>query len=776
MGARQMADRLRFRVAGMDCASCAEVIRTGVARLPGVSDISISTTAETLTLSVADPSGAGQVDRVVRELGYVPALLAGPKASAGAHRPGRGPAGATGKAEHDHAGHDHDHAGHDHAGHDHDHAGHDHAGHDHDHAGHAHAHAGNAADGGDDHGAPLEGPWWLSRKGQVAIASGGLIAAGFAAGFLAPIAGYALSLAGGVVAGIPVALHAFRALRHGSFFTIQMLMVVAAVGAVAIGAAEEAAIVLFLFAVGELLEGIAAGRARAGIRSLASIAPKSAQLETPDGTVETPIDRIAVGDVVVVRAGDRVPADGRVLSGTSSVDEAALTGESIPKVKTAGDAILAGSINQEATLRVAVEKPATETLISRVVRMVEEATESKAPSERFIDRFSRYYMPAICILALAVVLIPPLFFAQAWDTWVYRGLTLLLIGCPCALVISTPAAIASALAAGARQGILVKGGATMEAIGRVKSIAFDKTGTLTAGKPAVCDVRPLGTVTADEILRLAAAAAENSSHPLSVATLAHARSRGLPVTPASSSEALPGKGVTAVVGGRRVLVGAAGRLELDAATVAASGALEREGKSVSAVVVDGVAVGLLAFRDEPRADAREALDDIRSLGLRTVMLTGDNRASGEAIGRALGLDTRSELLTEAKVAAIRELAAHGGVAKVGDGINDAPALAAATVGIAMGSGTDVALEAGDAAILRNRLTDIAALIRLSRQTMAVVTQNVAIALGLKAVFLVTTVAGFTGLWIAVLADTGATVVVTANALRLLRTATPNPPA
>jgi Cd2+/Zn2+-exporting ATPase len=490
-------------------------------------------------------------------------------------------------------------------------------------------------------------------------------------------------------------------------------------------------------------------------------------VETPNGIREMPIDQIGVGSIVVVRAGDRVPADGVVASGTSSLDESALTGESMPRARSAGDAVLAGSINQEATLRVRVEKPATDTLIARVVKLVEEAAESKAPSERFIDRFSRTYMPAICLLALAVAILPPLVAGQPWDTWIYRGLTLLLIGCPCALVISTPAAIASALAAGARRGLLVKGGAVMEQIGKVQHIAFDKTGTLTEGRPKVTDVRTLGGSSENDVLGLAAAIGSESSHPLSVAIAAHARDAGVAVPPASGSEALPGKGIQGTVDGKAVVLGAPARLGLDAATVTASGKLEADGKSVSAVVVDGRPIGLIALRDEPRADAKQALASIQQLGVKTIMLTGDNKANGAAIGRSLGIEARAELMPEDKLRVVKELAAQGGVAQVGDGINDAPALAAATVGIAMGSGTDVALEAGDAAILRNRISDVAALVRLSRRTMDIVRQNIVIALGLKAIFLVTTVFGFTGLWIAVLADTGATVLVTANALRLL---------
>jgi Cd2+/Zn2+-exporting ATPase len=491
-------------------------------------------------------------------------------------------------------------------------------------------------------------------------------------------------------------------------------------------------------------------------------------VETPSGLAETRVADIALGSIVVVRPGDRVPADGVIVSGNSSLDESALTGESVPRGRGEGDTVLAGSINIEAVLRVRVDKPAGDTLIARVVRLVEEAADAKAPSERFIERFARWYMPLICLLALAVALIPPLLWQESWNVWIYRGLTLLLIGCPCALVISTPASIASALAAGARRGLLVKGGGVLEAIGKVKHIAFDKTGTLTAGKPVVTEVVALRGAGEDEVLQLAAAVEAHSSHPLAQAIVAAAQDRKIAFD-AVPSEVLPGRGVKGEVDGRVVIVGAPGRLNVvDKQTLDRAALLEGDGKSVSVVLVADEPVGLIALRDEPRADAISGVRKVKDLGLNPVMLTGDNRANAEAVGRIVGMEVRAELLPEDKLAVIREKSAAGGIAKVGDGVNDAPALAAATVGIAMGSGTDVALEAADAAILNNRISDVAELVQLSRNTMSVIRQNVAIALGLKVVFLITTIIGVTGLWIAILADTGATVLVTANALRLLR--------
>lgn len=766
-----MTEQLRFKVEGMDCASCAAKVETAVARLPGVGGIRVNTTTETLTLSAENQDIVQEVAKVVRALGYRPAFLGN------GHRHSAADAGAGGRA-HEHGRED---------GREDPHAAasmaevrawadqHDHAG----------SGGGRMAprqeqrvaggpeydhDGADEHehGAPIEGRWWRSGRGRLVLGTGFLIALAFAAAQGFPAAADWIFAAACLVAGVPIARHALQAARHGSILTIEMLMTIAVAGAFVIGEAAEAAIVVFLFTVGELLEAIAAGRARAGIKALATIAPKTAQVETPEGVIEMPVERIAIGAIVVVRPGDRVPADGRILSGSSSVDESALTGESMPKSKSAGDTVFAGAINTEAALRIKVEKLSSDTLIARVVHLVEEATEAKSPTARFIDRFSRYYMPVVCVLALAVAVLPPLGFGQPWDVWIYRGLTLLLIGCPCALVISVPASIASALAAGARRGLLVKGGAVLERVGAVKHVALDKTGTLTEGRPRVTDVVRLGAMEGSELLRLAGALEATSSHPLAVAVVDHARTLGIAVASADGSRALAGKGLAGRVDGHEVVIGAASRLGLDARTVERSIALEHDGKSVSVIVVDGTPAGLIALRDEPRADSKGALDEMRRLGLKPVMLTGDNRAAGEAIALVLGIEARTELLPEDKLRHVKALAEDGGVIKVGDGINDAPALAAATVGVAMGSGTDVAMEAADAAVLRNRIGDVAALVKLSRRTMRVIRQNVSIALGLKAIFLVTTIFGFTGLWMAILADTGATVLVTGNALRLLR--------
>jgi Cd2+/Zn2+-exporting ATPase len=401
--------------------------------------------------------------------------------------------------------------------------------------------------------------------------------------------------------------------------------------------------------------------------------------------------------------------------------------------------------------------------------MVQEAAVSRGQTQRFIERFSAIWTPAAMALAVAVATLPPLLGDGDWTTWIYRGLAVLLVACPCALVISVPAAMASGLSAGARNGLLIKGGAALEAIGRAATIAFDKTGTLTQGRPRATDIIPVAGITEAELLSFAAAVEAGSTHPLARAVVAAAQAKGVAVPEAHGAHAIPGKGVAARVDGTLIELGSPlWAAETSRELPDGIEALERDGKTVALIYRDGAALGRIALRDEPRNDAKEGIAGLRRLGPRTVMLTGDNPRTAAAIAAALGMDFKAQLTPAQKLSAIDTLKRQGGVAMVGDGINDAPALAAADVGIAMGGGTAAALEAADAAIVKDRLTGVADLVRLSRDTLANVKQNVAIAIGLKIVFLGTTIAGVTGLWPAILADTGATVLVTLNALRLLR--------
>ncbi|WP_296707254.1 heavy metal translocating P-type ATPase [Rhodoblastus sp.] len=725
----------RYRVEGMDCASCARKIDTAVRRMPGVIEVSVSATAGTMVVHHDANSDLAAIEKQVTGLGYGVAPLA---------------RNTTASEKAACCGDDHNH------NHDRVDAGHDHGALESRH--------------NDDHSSSSV-PWWRSKKGLLTIGCGGALVVAYCIGKFAPPVATGAFVAAMLVGLFPIAQRAFTAARAGTPFSIETLMTIAAVGAVFINAAEEAAAVVFLFLVGEMLEGVAAGRARASIRSLTKLVPKTALLEQDGRTREIPAESLVIGAIILVRPGDRIPADGVIVSGESAIDEAPVTGESISVRKGLDAKVFAGTINGGAALRVRVTASAADNTIARVVKLVEEAQESKAPTERFIDHFSRYYTPGVVAFAALVAIVPPLLFGGAWGAWVYKGLAILLIGCPCALVISTPAAIAASLSAGARRGLLLKGGAVLENLGKITAVAFDKTGTLTDGKPNVTDVIGFAFAEAD-VLKFAAALEVGSSHPLASAILAKAAAEAIVPPHAADAMAIGGKGVAATVNGKAMFLGslhaAEERAPLSADRKARIVALHDAGKTVSLLIIDGALAGVIAMRDEPRSDALAGLTALTDAGVRILMLTGDNRRTASAIGQKLGIEVRAELLPVDKQNIIREMQGQGlKVAKVGDGINDAPALALADVGIAMGGGTDVALETAGAAALHGRVGDVAEMIDLSKRTMSNIRQNITIALGLKAVFLVTTVVGLTGLWPAILADTGATVLVTINALRLL---------
>lgn len=698
----------KFRVSGMDCAACANKVENAVSRVPGVSEVGASFTAGTMTVThIGVPAIA--IRNAVKSVGYAAA-----------------PADAVAAPE----------------------------------------------GGNDDRHFELgDGPWWRTRKAMLTWGCGIALAIAYLVGRAFPEIGHWAFLAALLVGLVPIGRRAISGALHGTPFSIETLMSIAAIGAVIIGATEEAAMVVLLFLVGELLEGVAAGRARASIRGLTDLVPKTALVDREGEPVVVQAAILKIGDILVIRPGDRIAADGEIVDGSSAIDEAPVTGESVPKRKGQGEMVFAGTINTDAVLRVRVTAAAQDNTIARVVKLVEEAQESKAPTERFIDRFSKIYTPGVLLVGALVGVVPPLLLGGSWSEWVYKGLALLLIGCPCALVISTPAAIAAGLSAGARRGLLLKGGAVLENLRRITVVAFDKTGTLTAGKPVVTDMIAIGR-SETQLLSMAAALESGSSHPLALAILAKAKQMKAPIPPAFGAKALAGKGVAGNVGGVEIML-ASPSAAATTATIsdeinARIGAFNDEGKTVSILLADGQVAGLFAIRDEARPDASAGLGALKDAGIATVMLTGDNRRTAAAIGSGLGIEVRAELLPEDKQQIVREMQSMGKVvAKVGDGINDAPALAAADIGIAMGGGTDVALETADAAVLHGRVADIAAMIDLSKTTMSNITQNIGIALGLKAVFLVTTIIGVTGLWPAILADTGATVLVTANAMRLL---------
>lgn len=633
--------------------------------------------------------------------------------------------------------------------------------------------------------------WWQSPKGRLVIVSGVLLALAWGLKFAWPTLGSWPFIAATVVGLVPVIQRAWQALKMGNPFTIEMLMSIAALGALAINAAAEAAVVVFLFAVGEMLEGVAAAQARRSISALSKLTPSTARLMEQGEAREVAAASLVPGQRVQVRPGDRLPCDGQIIAGHSSIDESPVNGESVPRERSEGESVFAGTVNLDGVLEVEVTRSAENNTIARVIKLVEEAQAAKAPVARFIDRFAFYYMPAVVGVALLVAIVPPLVSTMLWSESIYRALALLLIACPCALVISTPAAIAAGLSVGARNGLLMKGGAVLEQLGKLKRVALDKTGTLTAGKPSVTDVESLEAGSrldksrCAEIVRLAAALEQGSSHPLAVAISDYYdRQEGASVPTVQGARALAGQGVAGHVEGRELMLVSPRYLQSftqhTGEIKARIAALEAQGKSLAVLIEIGIEgedgieserlLGLIALRDEPREDAREGLQALERLGVQAVMLSGDNARTVAAIGEQLGIEAEGELMPEDKAQRVREWQAQGlgPVGKVGDGINDAPALAVAEVGIAMGSGTDVALETADAALLKNRVGGIAEMIALSRATMRNVKTNVALALGFKALFLVSTVLGITGMWVAVMADTGATVLVTLNALYLLR--------
>ena len=589
---------------------------------------------------------------------------------------------------------------------------------------------------------------------------------------IAPVAFVAAIAAGGIYPG----RRAWAAVKTRAL-DINALMAVAVAGAIAIGQWSEAATVVFLFAFAQYLESRSMDRARHAIRALMDLAPPDALVVRATGDVRMPIADVAVGDVVRLRPGDKVPLDGVVLDGASDVNQAPITGESLPVDKHPGDELFAGSINGRGALSLRVTHGARDTMLARVIHLVERAQSERAPSQHFVDRFAQIYTPAVLVLAVVIAVIPPLAGAGTWLDWVYRALVLLVISCPCALVISTPVAIVSALAAAARHGLLVKGGAHLERLATIRVIALDKTGTLTKGEPVVVGVESLDGSLPRDVLALAASVEAHSSHPVARAIVAHAHATGVVARQARAAADLPGRGCEADVDGRHVVAGNA-RLLSERGLMTPEieerlRPLAAEGRTAVAVAYDGLVRGLIELTDRPRPAARDIVDLIRAHGISHVaMLSGDGAGPARAIADAVGItDVHSDLLPADKVTAIAALRArHGAVAMVGDGVNDAPALAAADLGIAMGvAGSDAALETADVALMGDDLAKIPYALRLSRATLRNVRTNIAVSVVLKAVFLVLAVTGHATLWMAIVADTGASLLVVANGLRLLRT-------
>ncbi len=618
-------------------------------------------------------------------------------------------------------------------------------------------------------GADMTWRWRLMVASTVAIGAGLAISAAGRPG-LAAVCFAAAAVAGGIFP----ARRAVVAIRSRSL-DINALMVFAVIGAVLLGEWLEAASVVCLFAVAQWLEVRTLERARQAIRALIDLSPREATVKQGGVERQVAVDDIRVGDEILVRPGGKVPLDGVIVSGRSDVNEAPLTGESLPADKGPGDEIFAGTINGHGALDVRVTRVVRDTRLARVIHLVETAQASRAPVQSFVDRFARIYTPAVLALAIAVALVPLLGGVADPAIWFYRALVLLVISCPCALVISTPVSIVSALSAAARNGVLVKGGAHLERLAGACVVAFDKTGTLTKGELRVTDVIPVGKPAA-EVLCYAAAVESRSGHPIARAVVAHAREHGGEAPPAARVTLVPGLGAEGDVGGAAVLIGnerlLATRGVASNPEVPAILRARNEGKLVVLVAVNGTLAGALALADRSRENAREAIGLLREQGIRRVaMLTGDDERSAARVAAELNVDEyHAQLLPEQKHALVRDLhARHGTVVMVGDGINDAPALAAADVGIAMGAaGSDAALETADVALMSDELLRVPYAIRLARATLRNVRMNVAISLALKAAFLIMAITGTATLWMAVLADTGASVIVVGNALRLLR--------
>ena len=727
-----------FRVDGMDCADCALHLEEALRGTPGVTQVSVDFTLARLRVTTSDASPEGEtrmrsaLERVAEEMGY--SLQTGEAQDAGA-RP---------------------------------------------------------------HG------WreWLGlrRRDLTTLASGLLIALAVSTALLGwpdlVVAG--LYVAAILVGGFYVARSGWAALRTAHSLDMNALMTIAAVGAIFVGEWAEGAVAMFLFSLGNTLEGYTMDRARNAIRMLMDLSPRQATLLEDNQERQVPVEELQAGDRILVHPGERIPMDGLVLSGESAVNQAPITGESLPVEKSPGHEVYAGTVNGQGVLTLRVTRLATDTTIARIIRMVEEAQAQKAPSQRFVDRFARVYTPAVIAIAVGVAVLPPLAgwlsgaaaFGPLLGEWVYRALVLLVIACPCALVISTPVSIVSAIASAARAGVLIKGGAHLEALGSLKVMAFDKTGTLTSGRPQVVDIRclehPEGVAWTEclqckQMLADAAAVERRSEHPLARAVVATAELQGLAHTlPAAEAvEAMTGRGVRGRVGSHQITVGTHTYIHESDPELAGSPfcntvhAAQDAGQTVMVVRDDCCGVrGYIAVADTLRPGVPGIMAALSEVGIEhTVLLTGDNEATGRAIAAAAGVDdVQANLLPEQKVEAIEALLdRYQAVAMVGDGVNDAPALARASVGIAMGAaGTDTALETADVALMADDLAKLPFAVNLSRRSRTIIRQNVALALGIKAVFLVLAMAGMATMWMAVFADMGASLIVTMNGMRLLR--------
>ncbi len=613
-------------------------------------------------------------------------------------------------------------------------------------------------------------PWWpLALACVAAIAAEAVSWMGQPTWLVA-----ALAIVAVASSGLGTFKKGLVAITNGNL-NINALMSIAVTGALFLGVWPEAAMVMVLFTIAELIEVKSLDRTRNAIESLMKLAPEKATVQQEDGSWrEVEASAVAVGSLVRVKPGERIGLDGTLVTGRSAVNQAPITGESLPVEKAEGDAVFAGTINESGSFEYRVTAAASNSTIARIIHAVEEAQGSKAPTQRFVDRFARIYTPAVCIMALAVAIVPPLLTGAGWHDWIYKALVLLVIACPCALVISTPVSIVSGLAAAARHGILIKGGIYLEEGRKLSWLAFDKTGTLTQGRPVQTDFEVRGDLSADQCRHLAASLAARSDHPVSQAVAKAAEFDRVAQSNVTDFEALSGRGVRGVIDGLSYYLGNH-RLMEDLGICSAElentlDLLEAQGKSVVMLSDDQQVMALFAVADTVKDTGRHAIEDLHRLGVKTVMLSGDNLHTAQSIAAQVGIDrVHGNLLPEDKLRAIEEFGAEGMVGMVGDGINDAPALARADIGFAMGAmGTDTAIETADVALMDDDLRKIPTFVRLSRATRAVLVQNIVLALAIKVVFVVLTLVGLGTMWMAVFADVGASLLVVFNGLRLLR--------
>ena len=719
-----MAAQQKYKINGMDCLDCARTITNGVSKFPGVSNVAVDHIGGTLVFDGDVP--LDQLKQRIEALGYKMADESAAPTPA----------------------------------------------------------------------APIENGviafarYLLSEdETRLAVIGGAIILLGVLASFVNGTLATALYIVATLIALYPVARSGFANLRINHDFSINLLMTIAAVGALLIGETLEAATVVFLFAVGEALEGFSTARASQSIRSLMTLVPPTAIKLHDDHEQVVPVDELAIDDLLLIKPGERLPADGVIAKGESGLNQAPVTGESMPVNKRIGDDVFAGTINGSGALEVRVTKRTADNTINRIIRLVEEAQSVRAPSQRLVDQIARVYTPMITLVALLVAILPPLLFnAPFYDVagehgWLYRALSLLVIACPCALVISTPVTVISAIAAAARRGVLIKGGAHLEALATVRAFAFDKTGTLTTGKPVVMTARSADCETGeacsqcDDVLALANAVERRSTHPLARAVTEAAQDRGLDkvYAPAEAVESLAGRGVQGKIRGKLVTVGSHTLFDAEHPHEQQFCEMvhqaEARGETTMLLSVGEKVRGYIGVADMTRPESAGVIRQLRDLGEKTIMLTGDNAAVAKTVAQAVGVDdVRADLLPEDKVTAIQALLReYGSVAMVGDGINDTPALATATVGIAMGgAGSAQALETADVALMGDDLTQLPFALGLARFARQLIRQNVGISFAVKAVFLTLALFGATSLWLAILADVGTSLLVTLNGMRTVK--------